>query len=290
MALKWIDAFGALPMNFAPIPYAFIGLFRRLPCPIPLYPSTRPRPITVLCLASYFKGAEFLEECKRQGCRTLLLTSQSLGDADWPRASLDNIFYVPDEDKTWKLQDVLLGISHLAKTEVIDRVVPLDDFDVETAATLREHLRVPGMGDSTARYFRDKLAMRTKARDEGLPVPEFIQVLNHRKLNEFLQRVPAPWVLKPRSLAGSIGVKRSPARTNSGQQSIAWATSSRSIFWNNMYRATFSTSTPLPTRRSCCSRLPANTDVLRWTSRTKGIFSRLEPWRKARPTKSLCAR
>jgi hypothetical protein len=147
-------------------------------------------------------------ECNRQGCRTLLLTSQSLSDADWPRESLDNIFYVPDENKTWKVQDVLLGISHLAKTEVIDRVVPLDDFDVETAATLREHLRVPGMGDTTTRYFRDKLAMRTKARDEGLPVPEFIHVLNHEKINEFMQRVPGPWVLKPRSLAGSIGVKK----------------------------------------------------------------------------------
>ncbi len=173
--------------------------------------ATQPaptRPLTVLCLASYFKGAEFMMECKRQGCRTLLLTSQSLSDAEWPRESLDNIFYVPDDNKTWKLQDVLLGISHLAKTEVLDRVVPLDDFDVETAATLREHLRVPGMGDTTARYFRDKLAMRTKAGDEGLPVPEFIHVLNHQKLNEFMQRVPAPWVLKPRSLAGSIGVKK----------------------------------------------------------------------------------
>ncbi len=164
--------------------------------------------MTVVCLTSYFKGTEFMIECKRQGCRTLLVTAQSLTDADWPRESLDDIFYVPDEDKTWKLQDVLLGISHLAKTEVIDRIVPLDDFDVETGATLREHLRVPGMGDTTARYFRDKLAMRAKAQDAGLPVPEFVHVLNYGQLREFMQRVPAPWVLKPRSLAGSIGVKK----------------------------------------------------------------------------------
>src|SRR5215471_9731522 len=157
--------------------------------------------LTVLCLASYYKGVEFLKECKRQGARTLLLTSHSLEHANWPRESLDNIFYVPDVDKTWKLEDVLLGISHLAKTEAIDRIVPLDDFDVETAATLREHLRVPGMGDTTARYFRDKLAMRDRARSAGLPVPDFIQVLNHKKLHEFTQRIPPPWVLKPRSLA-----------------------------------------------------------------------------------------
>src|SRR5215831_16825348 len=164
--------------------------------------------LTVLCLASYYKGVEFLKECKRQGARTLLLTSHSLEHANWPRESLDNIFYVPDVDKTWKLQDVLLGISHLAKTEIIDRIVPLDDFDVETAATLREHLRVPGMGDTTARYFRDKLAMRDRARSAGLPVPEFIQALNYSQLNDFMQRVSPPWVLKPRSMAGSIGVKK----------------------------------------------------------------------------------
>jgi biotin carboxylase len=147
-------------------------------------------------------------ECKRQGCRTLLLTSQSLSGAKWPRESLDDVFYVPDEDKTWKLQDVLLGISHLAKTEIIDRIVPLDDFDVETAAALREHLRVPGMGDTTARYFRDKLAMRTRAREAGLAVPDFIHILNYDRLHEFMRRIPPPWVLKPRSLAGSIGVKK----------------------------------------------------------------------------------
>ena len=174
-----------------------------------LPPANSPaRPLTVLCLTSYFKGTEFMIECKRQGCRTLLVTAQSLTDAEWPKESLDEIFYVPDENKTWKLQDVLLGISHLAKSEFIDRIVPLDDFDVETGATLREHLRVPGMGDTTARYFRDKLAMRARARDAGLPVPEFVHVLNYGQLREFIERVPPPWVLKPRSMAGSIGVKK----------------------------------------------------------------------------------
>jgi hypothetical protein len=167
----------------------------------------KPR-LTILCLASYFKGLDFIGECRRQGCRVLLLTSHSLRDEEWPRQNIDQIFYMPDVEKKWKIDDVLLGVSYMARSENIDRIVPLDDFDVETAAMLREHLRVPGMGDSTARYFRDKLAMRTKARDEGLAVPEFIHILNHGKLHDFLNRVPPPWVLKPRSLAGSIGIKK----------------------------------------------------------------------------------
>ena len=165
-------------------------------------------PVTMVCLASYFKGTDFIKECRRQGCRVLLITSKSLEHDPWPRESIDEFFYVPDVDKTWNINDVMLGISHVAKTESIDRIVALDEFDVETAAILREHLRVPGMGQTTARYFRDKLAMRTRAASEGLPVPAFIQVLNHRKLNDFMERVPPPWVLKPRSVAGSIGVKK----------------------------------------------------------------------------------
>src|SRR5271167_4341419 len=166
------------------------------------------RPVTVLCLASYFKGLDFIRECRRQGCRVLLLTSHSLAHEPWPKENIDETFYIPDVDRKWKIDDVLVGVSYMARKEHIDRIVPLDDCDVETAATLREHLRVPGMGDSTARFFRDKLAMRTQARDAGLEVPDFIHVLNYSRLSDFLDRVPAPWVLKPRSFAGSIGIKK----------------------------------------------------------------------------------
>src|ERR1035437_9440434 len=166
------------------------------------------QPLTVLCLASYFKGLDFIRECRRQGCRVLLLTSHTLRDEEWPRDSIDEFFYIPDVEKKWKIEDVLLGVSYMARSENIDRIVPLDDFDVEIAATLREHLRVPGMADTTARYFRDKLAMRTKAREEGLAVPEFIHILNYARLHDFLNRVSPPWALKPRSLAGSMGIKK----------------------------------------------------------------------------------
>ncbi|HJU52922.1 MAG TPA: ATP-grasp domain-containing protein [Pyrinomonadaceae bacterium] len=167
------------------------------------------RPITMLCLASYEKGQEFMRECKRQNCRVLLLTSESIAHADWPRESIDEIFLIPDEGKKqWKLGDVIKGVSYMARTERIDRIVPLDDFDLETAAALREHLRVPGMGETTTRYFRDKLAMRVRATEAGIAVPEFIHVLNHERLRDFMKRVPAPWLIKPRFEASATGIKK----------------------------------------------------------------------------------
>jgi biotin carboxylase len=165
-------------------------------------------PLTILCLASYEKGHEFLREAKRQGAKVFLITSLSLKDkAEWPREALDDIFYMPDQDKNWNRNDTLLAISHLARTEVIDRVVALDDFDLEIAASIREHLRVPGMGETTTRYFRDKLAMRMQALEAGLLVPDFVHLLNDEKVRQFVERVPPPWVLKPRLMAGAMGIK-----------------------------------------------------------------------------------
>ena len=177
--------------------------------PTSVYPNLNSsRPLTVLCLASFEKGHEFMRQCKRSGCRTLLLTSQSLEHADWPRESLDEIFYLPDKNKEWNLADMTKAVSYLARTERLDRIVAMDDFDVEKAALLREHLRVPGMGDTTARYFRDKLAMRTRARNENISVPRFCPILNYDDIRHFLATVPAPYVLKPRSSAGAIGIKK----------------------------------------------------------------------------------
>jgi len=165
-------------------------------------------PLTILCLASYHKGQAFLRSAKQQGARVFLVTSESLRDADWPREAIDEIFFVHDDDKKWKLEDLILGASHLARRAAIDRIVPLDDFDLEKASALREHLRVGGMGETTTRYFRDKLAMRLRAQEAGLAVPRFVHALNEAAIRRFCAEVPAPWVLKPRMEAGTIGIRK----------------------------------------------------------------------------------
>ena len=162
-------------------------------------------PVTILCIASYYKGHDFLRECKRQGARVLLVTRESLRDLEWPRESIDDLLVMPDLTRR---DHVINGISWLARTEAIDRIVPLDEFDLEMASTLREHLRVPGMGESTVRYFRDKLAMRMRAQERGILVPEFVPVVNHDRIREFMDRVPPPWFLKPRHSASAIGIRK----------------------------------------------------------------------------------
>lgn len=162
-------------------------------------------PITLLCLSSFFKGERFLQQAKKEGCRVFLLTEEKNANEKWPRESIDEVFLMPDLSKT---QDVINAVSYLFRGNQIDRIIPLDEYDVENVATLREHLRLPGMGQTKTRFFRDKLSMRMKASENGIPVPQFTSVFNYDRLREFMNRVPAPWVLKPRTEAGSMGIKK----------------------------------------------------------------------------------
>lgn len=160
---------------------------------------------TILCLASYFKGTTFLSAAKKAGVKVLLVTREKIKDEAWPREDIDEIFLMPDLSRR---PDIIYAVSYLARGNNIVQVVPLDDYDVETAAALREHLRLPGLGETVVRYFRDKLAMRMQARANDLLVPEFSPVFSYDRLREFMGRVAPPWVLKPRSEAGAMGIKK----------------------------------------------------------------------------------
>lgn len=160
---------------------------------------------TILCLTSYFKGNTFIERAKAEGCHTILLTVESRLKEPWARQALDEVFALKDFDDR---RGVINSVAYLMRTRQIDRIVALDDFDIELGAALREHFRLPGFYESTARNFRDKLAMRTCARSLGVPIPEFVGVFNHEEIRRFLTRVPAPWLLKPRGSANAIGIQK----------------------------------------------------------------------------------
>ena len=163
------------------------------------------RAISILCVTSCEKGQDFLRACKALGCTVFLLTVEKLRKGNWPREVIDEMFFMPEE---LPLGELLHAVSYAARSRQIDRVVALDEFDMENVAAIREHLRLPGMGLTTVHYFRDKLAMRMRARESGILVPEFIHVLNHDNLCEFMNRVPSPWLLKPRAQASGIGMKK----------------------------------------------------------------------------------
>ena len=161
---------------------------------------------TFICISNYFKGADFLIHLKNLGNKVYLITSENLRDQPWPKEHIDEIFYMAGQDTDWNLEHLLLGVGNLMKSNTIDAIVALDDFDVEKATYLRENLRIDGMGQTTGRYFRDKLAMRMRAKSCAISNPIFCSLFNDHDINTFADTVAAPWVLKPRSEASANGI------------------------------------------------------------------------------------
>jgi biotin carboxylase len=124
---------------------------------------------------------------------------------DWPRESLDDLIAVPNDAGPALFIDL---IAFLSKKLKVDRVVALEEFDVVTAALIREHLCLPGLTSSEAKVYRDKLAMAVRSQKRGINVPEFVPLINPDDVRLFMERVSAPWVIKPRSDVSAIGIRK----------------------------------------------------------------------------------
>jgi biotin carboxylase len=170
---------------------------------------TETHSLNIICLATFFKGNDFMRECKAAGAHVILVTKEKMLHEDWPRDVLDEVFALPNDAPVELYLDL---VSHVAKTRMPDRIVALEEFDVVIAALAREHLSLPGMSSSAAKSFRDKYAMAVRAHDAGLTVPDFVAAINNDQINDYLDRVPAPWVLKPRSDVSAIGIRKLDTR------------------------------------------------------------------------------
>jgi len=162
-------------------------------------------PLNIVCLATYFKGVDFIRECKEHGCRVVLITKEKMLQEDWPRDSLDDLIAVPNDAGPALFIDLVAFLSRQARP---DRIVALEEFDVVTAALMREHLCMPGLSSSRAKIFRDKLSMAVYSQRGGIDVPDFVPLLNTEEVKDFMKRVRGPWVIKPRSDVSAIGISK----------------------------------------------------------------------------------
>ncbi len=91
--------------------------------------------------------------------------------------------------------------ERIAAEQKIDTVIAIDEFAVYVAALAREALGLAGLNAAQARKFRDKIVMKEALRDSSVNVPT---VYSREALDA--GDAPFPLIVKPRSLAGSVGV------------------------------------------------------------------------------------
>jgi biotin carboxylase len=159
----------------------------------------------IVCIASEFKGNEFLDAAHNAGWHVTLVTKKKLLDEPWLWTAISDAKTVDDNAG---VLDYVRAITNLTGSRPVDRVVGLDEFDVLTAAMAREHLAMPGMSRSHALRFRDKLTMRNIASEAGVRCPEYVGAFNVERIGKFLQDVPGPWIVKPRHEVSAFGIRK----------------------------------------------------------------------------------
>ena len=88
---------------------------------------------TILCIASFFKGNDFIRECKRQGAGVVLLTREKLLGAEWARDSLDDLIAIAGKTS---VQSYLAAATYVARQRRVIR-----------RGELRRYLPAKGAGD-----------------------------------------------------------------------------------------------------------------------------------------------
>ena len=121
---------------------------------------------TIICVASFFKGNDFIRECKRLGAAVVLLTREKLLDADWARESLDDLIAIPGKTS---VQSYLGAATYVARQRRVSRVVALEEYDIVTAAHIREHLVFRAWAQPSRVAFRT--SWQCGAKPAKLPFP-----------------------------------------------------------------------------------------------------------------------
>jgi biotin carboxylase len=99
------------------------------------------------------------------------------------------------------------GVTEIARRHAVDGVLTVSaDRAVPVVAAVAEALGLPGIGRQTAHLMTNKIAMRRRLADAGVPQPRFAAVRTIHDGHAALETVGLPAVLKPADSGGQRGV------------------------------------------------------------------------------------
>ncbi len=130
-------------------------------------------------------------------CEVVQFVIEDFNQAMLEYVGLEGIIIVDDFANQAELKQI---VERFLKARHFDCVIAMDEFSLMPAAYFREVLGIPGIDYYSARALRDKVLMKRILFSNGVLTP---------RLYEFLEMntgIGFPIIIKPRALAGSVGV------------------------------------------------------------------------------------
>jgi biotin carboxylase len=159
---------------------------------------------TVLFVGAGLHQRRAIEYARARGLRVVAVD----GNADAPGLSC------ADVAETVDFGDID-AIAEVARRHDVDGVLTISaDRAVPIVAAVAERLGLPGIGSETAHRMTNKVAMRRRLADAGVPQPRFAAIRGLAEADAALAEVGTPAVLKPADSGGQRGLFRLETRAD----------------------------------------------------------------------------
>jgi biotin carboxylase len=178
------------------------------------------KPLLLLIGSSARRSREFiLETVSRRYALWLLQPTE----VTWERPYVAGNTVVDNTDPG----QLVAASREVAAAHRVSGVFCYDEGLVHPAACVSRELGLPGNPPECIAACRDKNATRLAAERAGVPQPVSMGVCSLREAEEAAEKIGYPVVLKPRGLAGSMGVRRAD---RAGEVGSAYAAASAASY------------------------------------------------------------
>jgi biotin carboxylase len=160
----------------------------------------------VLIIAPVHSGLLYIDSAHRLGASVSVITTDKddFNIEEHDKAKIDRLIAVND-----LLSETLIAAARTLHAEQpISAVVAGVEFVVEETAAVAEALDLPGLHPEDAAVVRDKAKMRGRLKDAGVRTVRYAKAGTATDLEHVAETVGFPAVIKPLSMAGSMGVVR----------------------------------------------------------------------------------
>lgn len=167
---------------------------------------------TVMILGGSASEVPVIEASIKQGHRTVVVDrSDDVPGFHVPGGVIVERCSIADKEK----------ILELAKKYSIDGILASVDAGVRSTAYVAKQLGLPGISEEAAFMGTDKVAMRKRLKERGVPVPEFYEVKNKEEYYKAVLQFTDKCIVKAADSSGSRGIYELKDLTN--QQEIDYA-------------------------------------------------------------------
>lgn len=167
---------------------------------------------TVMILGGSESEVPVIEASLKQGHKTIVVDRSNDCAAFHVGGVVVEHCSIADKDK----------ILELAKKYNIDGILPEVDAGVRTSAYVAKVLGLPGISKEAAFMGTDKVAMRKRLKEKGVPVPEFYEIKTKKDYYDAISHFSDKCIVKAADSSGSRGIYELRDLTNKKESDYAY--------------------------------------------------------------------